>query len=252
MKIFIYVTGQPKDLITNLINRLDAAGVAFFIDKNVPTRQWYQSNLEGNCRVFNNVFEYYDADYPTPFVPFILCAAEYDEDPNWEEIKETLMNDNVKIQTAPIQKQGIKRRAEEYINEDGMTVERVDPGKKVKDSSHYDLDIYHDKDHDTMFYEMTKPYDTRPWTAVTKDFAKRGHLPFFSSYFYLNSFGKCGQDIDFLTYCWEKWNMPGRMILEELVAHHIENCKEDETLSPRVYQNDTRSLINLFNINQWP
>jgi len=73
MKIFIYVTGQPKELITNLINRLDAADIAFFIDKNVPTRQWYQSNLEGNCRVFNNVFEYYAADYPIPFVPFVLC-----------------------------------------------------------------------------------------------------------------------------------------------------------------------------------
>jgi len=156
------------------------------------------------------------------------------------------------IKTAPIQKQGSKRRAEEYIDENGKTVERIDPGKKTKDSSHYDLDIYYDEDHDTMFYQMTKPFDSRPWTSVTKDFAKRSHLPFFSSYFYLQSFGKCAQDIDFLAYCWEKWNMPGPMLVDELVKNHINVCEEDETLAPRVYQNDIHSLINLFNINQWP
>lgn len=75
MKIFIYVTSQPKDLVTTLINHLNAAGVAFFIDKNVPTREWYKSNLEGNCRVFNNVFEYYGTDFPDPFVPFVLCKV---------------------------------------------------------------------------------------------------------------------------------------------------------------------------------
>lgn len=73
MKIFIYVTNQPKDLVTDLINRLDSQGVAFFIDKIIPTRTWYRSNILENCRVFNNKWEYYDSDYPMDFVPFILC-----------------------------------------------------------------------------------------------------------------------------------------------------------------------------------
>lgn len=252
MKIFIYVTSQPKDIVTNLINRLNDAGVAFFIDKHLPTREWYKSNLEGNCRVFNNVFEYYDANYPIPFIPFILCAAEHDEDPDWEEIKASLVGDSMEIKTAPIQKQGVKRRAEEYVDEDtGQVIERIDPGKKLKDTEHYDLDIFLDEDHDTIFYQMTRPGETYCWTSVTTKFSERGHLPFFSSYFYLQSFGK-PNDLDFLTHCWYRWDMPGEMVIEDLVKNHIEAGTKDESLVPRVHQNEILQLINLFNINHWP
>jgi hypothetical protein len=163
------------------------------------------------------------------------------------------MGGDVTMGTAPIQKQGVKRRAESFQDEKtGEWIERVDPGKKTRDSEHYDLDVYHDKDHDTMFYQMTKPREIRSWTSVTKDFAKRGHLPFFSSYFYLQSFGLCGDDIDFLSHCWLKWQMSGPMNIENLVKAHITSAEKDDTLAPRVYQNQIEPLINLFNINQWP
>lgn len=253
MKIFVYVTSQPKDLVANLLNRLDKAGVSYFVDKNIPTRNWYESNLEGNCRVFNNVFDYYHKDYPETFIPFVLCAAEHDEDPDWENIKNSLSGQDLDFQTAPVQKQGIKRRAEETFDEEiGKYIERVVPEKKTKDNEHYELETLYDNDHDTMFYQMTKPYEDRSWTSVTKDFAKRGHLPFFSSFFYLQSFGKCGNDIDFLAHCWEKWNMSGSMVIDTLVKNHIEEAEKDETLAPKVYLNDIRTLIDLFNTNDWP
>ena len=244
MKIFIYVTGQPKGLIKTLINRLDKAGVGFFIDKHVPTRDWYKANLEGNCRVFNNRWKCYDKDYPKLFVPFLLCVAEHDENPDWAQVLLQLRGDGTsELTTSKVQHKSLKR---------GPDIERLEPDiKKVKDTAHYDLETYIDKDHDTMFYQMTRAHEERSWTSVTKDFTKRGHTPFFSSFFYLQSFGS-GHDIDFLTHCWQAWDMPGRMEIEQLVKEHIDQAEKDETLCPRVYQNQIRPLIHLFNVNQWP
>ena len=124
--------------------------------------------------------------------------------------------------------------------------------KKTRDTAHYDLDMYFDIRHDTMFYQMTRPHEERSWTCVINNYTKRGHLHFFSSFFYLTFFGRGIEDLDFLAHCWTKWDMPGPFLVDKLVKAHIEQVKEDESLGPKVYQNDIKSLIHLFNINQWP
>lgn len=254
MKVYVYVTNHPTDLVADLINRLDAAGIAFFIDKHIPTREWYKTNmLQGNCRVFNSKYDYFDEEFPEEFVPFILCAADYDETPNWLDIQKSLIGESISIPTAPIQKIPLKRHADEEIDEKtGASIQRIIEPKKSKDSYHYELETYYDKYHNTMLYQMTRPGDDeRPWTCVITDYSQRGHSHFFSSFFKLQSFGTVA-DIDFLTHCWEKWHMPGPFNLEDLVKAHIKEAEEDEAFHPIVYVNDIKSLILLFNTNSWP
>lgn len=135
-----------------------------------------------------------------------------------------------------------------------MTVERVEPNatKKIKDTRHYSLESYHDLDHDTMFYQITRPNEDRSWTCVITNYKDRGDVPFFSSFFYLGSFGKSGHDIDFLSHCWHKWDMPGPFFVDALVKQHIDDCENDESKRPLVYQNEIQRLICIFNCNKWP
>lgn len=243
MKIFIYVTGQSEDLVAELINRLDKTGISFFIDEKTPSKSW-KVTIQDNCKVFNNDYECYSEDYPAEFTPFILCSSDYNEDPDWDLIQSQLKGDCTgSIQTPPIQKNPKKRPAENVL---------IEPKTKTpKDTEHYDLETYYDKNHDTMFYQMTRPNENYTWTSVTIEYSKREHLPFFSSFFYLSSFGK-PSDIDFLDYCWNKFGMEGRMEVDYLVENHINLAKEEDKYSPRVYLNNIKMLICLFNKNYWP
>ena len=174
----------------------------------------------------------------------MLCAAEYNEEPNWEVVANTLRGDPGGM--VPVEKQ----KSNESFNE-GTTIIDDETDAPIV-SENYELETWYEEDHDTMFYEMTRPHQSRVWTSVTTNYSSRGHLPFFSSFFYLNDFGKDGQDINFLKYFWETWEMGGTFDPEECLKQHIASCQDDETLSPRVYQNNIKYLICLFNINTWP
>ena len=243
MKIFIYVTGQPKALVADLINRLDKVGVPFYVDINLPTSQWYESNLVGNCRVFDNAYQCYSEILPD-FQPFLLCAAEVNEEPDWGVVTNTLKGDIGGMEPTK------KQKSNESFDE-GVIVAK-DETEAPKVSENYELETYYEEDHDTMFYEMIRPGQSRAWTSVTNNYSTRGHLPFFSSYFYLNDFGKDGKDLDFLKYFWGTWEMVGTFNPEECLKAHIAITKKDETLGPRVYQNKIKYLIDLFNKNTWP
>jgi len=97
MKIYIYHTNHSEELVADLIQRLDDAGVPFFIDPNKPSREWYKSNLQPNCRVFNDKWDYYDSDYPNFFIPFVLCSVEAGESPDWVLVQKQLCNFLIKL-----------------------------------------------------------------------------------------------------------------------------------------------------------
>lgn len=246
MKIFVYPTGQPNKKVADLLNRLDAAGIAYFVDENMPTPTWWTRNLLDNCCVFDLEFNYYNVKFPESFVPFILCAADNNETPDWPLLRTQLMDKVDEIQAPEIQRVSLKRSGEDDIHEDLYT-----PIKKAKDVSHYKFGTYYDEDHDCMFYEVVKPNTPHPYAVVVRDYTHRGHRPFFSSLFVLCSWG-IPADIDFLEYAWKMLLMAGKFDIDELVKEAIEQVKKDADLQPRTYLNDKERLMDLYNKNGWP
>lgn len=248
MKIFIYPTGQDIDEVANLCNRLDAAGIAFFVDETMPSPTWWTRTLNDNCCVFDRNFCYYNVKFPDVFIPFVLCAAEHDETPDWPALRVQLMGNPEGIPTPGIQRVSLKRAGEDDVHPDLST-----PVKRKKDVLHYKFGTQHEKTkrHDYMLYEIIKPGTNYTYCVAVKDFEKRGHLPFFSSLFALNSWGT-PQDIDFLAHTWKKLRMGGKFDVDKVVQEAIELAKQDTDFHPRVYYNTVPELINLYNKNGWP
>jgi len=128
----------------------------------------------------------------------------------------------------------------------------VEPEVAKCDNPNYRLYEHYDKHHDTKFYEMCRPHESRAWTCVVIKHSQRGVFPFFSSYFNLKSFGENQYDIAFLNHLWFEWEMDGPMRIDNLIEEHVTQMEKDETLRPRVYQMEISRLIELFNINGWP
>lgn len=246
MKIFVYPTGQAKDLVAGLLNYLDGSGIAYFVDENMPTPNWWTRNLLDNCCVFDKDFNYYNVKFPESFIPFVLCAADNSETPDWPLLRTQLMGETIGIQTPIIQKVSLKRAGLDDIHEDLST-----PIKKAKDVLHYKFGTYYDNDHDCMFYEIIKPNTPHGYVVAIKDYSHRGHRPFFSSLFVLGSWGTPA-DLDFLAYTWGMLLMAGEFDIDLLVKEAIEQVNENEDLKPRVFLNDVKRLIELYNKNGWP
>lgn len=246
MKIFIYVTDQDPKEVAALGNRLDAAGIAFFVDETKPSPTWWSRTLNDNCCVFDRNFNYYNVKFPEAFIPFVLCAADNNETPDWPTLRLQLMEKPEGIQTPQIQRVSLKRSGEDDILPDLST-----PVKKAKDVLHYKFATYHHQKRNYMFYEIIKPSAPHPYVVAVKDYETRGNLPMFSSLFTLNSWGS-PQDIDFLAHTWEVMKMPGVFDVDRVVQDAIDLAKENEDYHPRVYLMDIRRLIELYNKNGWP
>jgi hypothetical protein len=248
MKIFIYITGQDPVEVAALCNRLDEAGIAFFVDEAKPSPAWWTRTLNDNCCVFDRNFNYYNVKFPEAFIPFVLCAADNNETPDWPALRVQLMENPEGIQAPEIQRVSLKRSGEDDIHPDLST-----PFKKSKDVLHYKFgtQTHQTSTHDYMLYEVVKPGSCHTYCVAVKDYNIRGHLPFFSSLFALNSWGTA-QDIDFLAYTWEMLQMIGKFDLDVVVKDAIELAKNDNDYHPRVYFNTVPELIKLYNKNGWP
>lgn len=248
MKIFIYVTDQDPVEVAALCNRLDAAGIAFFIDEAKPSPTWWTRTLNDNCCVFDREFNYYNVKFPESFIPFVLCAVDHNENPDWPALRVQLMEKPEGIPTPAIQRVSLKRSGEDDILPDLST-----PVKKAKDVRHYKFGTQSHKTgtHDYMLYEVVKPGAEHTYVVAVKDYATRGHLPFFSSLFALNSWGT-SQDMDFLSHTWEMLKMGGVFDVDKVVQEAIDLAKTDEDYHPRVYLMEVKRLIELYNKNGWP
>lgn len=248
MKIFIYVTDQDPVEVSALCNRLHGAGIAFFVDETKPSPTWWTRTLNDNCCVFDRNFNYYNVKFPEAFIPFVLCAADNNETPDWPTLRVQLMEKPEGIQAPEIQRVSLKRSGEDDILPDLSA-----PIKKAKDVQHYKFGTQSHKTstHDYMLYEVVKPGTNSNYVVAVKDYAKRGHLPFFSSLFALNSWGT-SQDIDFLTHAWEVMQMGGVFDADTVVKDAIALAEKDEDYHPRVYIMEVKRLIELYNKNGWP
>lgn len=110
----------------------------------------------------------------------------------------------------------------------------------------YNLETKFLEEEDIMLYEVTKPFTDLPYTSVTRNFSKKGHLPFFTDLFICQSWGVARNDIMFLKHTWEQFKMDGVFDLEALMKAATEKCLPSETNlpepEPEVYRRDLKHV----------
>lgn len=107
---------------------------------------------------------------------------------------------------------------------------------------------YLDKE-DIMLYEVTKPFTDLPYTSVTRNYSKKGHLPFFTDLFICQSWGVARADIAFLAEMWKELKMEGVFDLDKLLKDATEKClPKDDYLpepEPEVYRRNLQDTITI-------
>lgn len=101
----------------------------------------------------------------------------------------------------------------------------------VKEQDHYSFDTKL-LDEDIRLYEVKKPFTDLPYTSVTRNFSKKGHLPFFTDLFICPSWGVARTDVLFLKYLWDEMKMEGEFDLDQLMKEAVAKCTPSETNVP--------------------
>ncbi len=105
-------------------------------------------------------------------------------------------------------------------------------GQQQQQQQHYGFRYYHLEPRDIMIYEVIKPHTDNPYTTLTPEYSKKGHLPFFSSLFICNSWGVCNADLSFLHQIWRYLNMEGDCDLEQLYKDRTASCYPSPSTVP--------------------
>lgn len=105
-------------------------------------------------------------------------------------------------------------------------------------------------EYDMCIYEVTKPNVDRPYTSVTRNYSTNGHLYFFTSLYFFDSWGPpIGRfDNNFLEKVWyDELKMPTEFDLDTLLKERVRRCFPDgngvpET-EPEVYRKSLESVL---------
>lgn len=121
-------------------------------------------------------------------------------------------------------------------------------------TDYYNLETRYLEEDDVMLYEVTKPFTDLPYTSVTRNYSKKGHLPFFTDLFIAPSWGVARSDIAFLNYTWKEFKMEGDFNLDELMKTAIQKCTPNEDFipepEPTVYRRDIQSVIEILEMKK--
>jgi len=100
-----------------------------------------------------------------------------------------------------------------------------------------------DESRDIALFEVIKPNTPQPYTALVRNFKKRGFLPFFTALYVCTSWGVSSYDHLFLVKIWEHLGMIekyGELNLEQRLKEDIARCSADNPggaeAEPEVYR----------------
>lgn len=118
-------------------------------------------------------------------------------------------------------------------------------------NDHYEFDCKYLDEEDIMLYQVMKPFTDLPYTSVTRNFKKKGHVPFFTDLFICQSWGVARSDIAFLKRMWEYLKMDGEFNLDALMKAATEKCYPSEDNipepEPEVYRRNLDDVIKILN-----
>lgn len=116
-------------------------------------------------------------------------------------------------------------------------------------NDHYEFECRHLEEEDMMLYEVIKPFTDLPYTSVTRNFKKKGHVPFFTDLFICQSWGVARSDIAFLKQMWDHLKMDGTFDLDSLMKAATEKCYPSDNAipepEPEVYRRKLDDVIQI-------
>jgi hypothetical protein len=83
-----------------------------------------------------------------------------------------------------------------------------------------------------MLYQVIKPFTDLPYTSVTREYSRKGHIPFFTDLFICQSWGVARNDIGFLQHMWTELKMDGEFNLDALMKDATEKCYPSDSAIP--------------------
>ena len=250
---FIVFASKPNTSEeTKLIKTFHALGYSTFIDgKHKSDYGWLMKNIAvGKLFIYDDdevyMFDKEQLDQNMMFTPdFALVCNDTDviSEKEWDQIhlylKQHLTDQIIDMtNTMKVHEMLGKPTYEKAV------MNEIEPAKQ---QSHYSFDCKHLEDEDIMLYQVIKPFTDLPYTSVTRNYSKKGHIPFFTDLFICQSWGVARNDIAFLKFMWSELGMDGEFDLDNLMKSATESCYPSETSipnsEPEVYRRSISDVI---------
>lgn len=261
MPPLLYVFVHPQSTNAgSFITRLEKEGYSPFVDTTHGNDYyWFKRNFKHEHRFYtfinDSVVDYtvdnLDEEMEIkPDIAISYCEGEEMSSYNWAllllfieygfGVKELSREDSEVIkEVLPVP---VKQKASLPEIDETITTE------------YYELKTRYFADHDTIIYEVKKPYTDLPYTTITKNFSNVGHTPFFTSLFICQSWGVCKEDILFLKKTWNEMNMDGEFDLDVLLKERTEACYPSDNRAPEpeptVYRRTLQQVLDLLQKRQ--
>jgi hypothetical protein len=211
--------------------------------------QYFQNNFLENYRLYvyshDRVYEFKTQDLSEDmlFSPDFSISFNNQleiEESMWHSIRQFLNYHITQHGHTKNLHQSLIDEAAQFMTKPTVQISSLQEISTTTNNTHYEIQTKYLEQLDIQLYEITKPNTDLPYTSVTRQFSKTGHLPFFSSLFICDSWGVCNDDIQFLFQLWKFFNMEGEYNPEELYKARVESCYPSPTRigapEPEVYR----------------
>lgn len=251
---FIVFVSRPNTLDeTKIVKTFTDLGYATFVDgihKN--DYEWYQQNVKvGRLFIYDGdevyMFEKEKLNVEMDFTPdFVVLFNDDNEitEEQWMAIHQYIqqhLTDEMIDMTNTMKVHELLGKPT-FEKAELPSIDMVEPDKYYKFR-------YQPLENDIMLYEVVKPFTDLPYTSVTRNYSKKGHIPFFTDLFICQSWGVARNDISFLKEMWSYLKMDGVFNLEELMKVATEKCyPSDDNIpepEPEVYRRSIEDVIKI-------
>lgn len=254
---FKFVVFINKPATTNhakLVNTFNDLGYSTFCDGiHGKDYQWLVKNVVvGKLFIFDGdqvyMFNTSDLSQDMPFLPDF--AMIFNEDAtvtaeNWDCIHTYLeqhLTDAMIDMTNTM-------KAHELLGKPTFEKAALEDVPLQKQQDYYSFTPRLLEEKDIMLYEVRKPFTDLPYTSVTRNYSRKGHVPFFTDLFICQSWGVSRSDIAFLKHLWSELKMDGEFNLEELMKAATEKCYPSENNmpepEPEVYRRGLDDVVTI-------
>lgn len=253
VKFTVYVVDKDDPTVVKVIKTFRDLGYTVLVDAiHIKNYKWFQENIVvGRLFIFDRdelfMFTKENLDPEMIWTPDFSITFNDDaeiSDTQWDEIhlyaKQHLTDEMIDMTNT--------MKVHELLGKPTtQKVELEDIEIKKQEQDYYALNRCFLEKQDIMLYEVTKPFTDLPYTSVTRNYSKKGHLPFFTDLFICQSWGVARADIAFLAEMWKELKMTGEFDLDKLLKEATEKCMPQENTlpepEPEVYRRSLQDTI---------